>query len=68
VRLPGLDPERAYRLTDETPTEGQHGLDLAPPRLGWTGTSQRGSVLGGIGLRLGPVAPETARVVHVLAD
>jgi alpha-galactosidase len=68
VRLPGLDPSRRYLLEDVTPTEGQHGLDLRPTRAVWSGTRQPGAVLGEVGVRLGPMAPDTARVLRVVAE
>jgi len=64
VLLEGLDPDRRYRLSDETPTHGQHGLDLAPRDLT---AVLPGDVLGRVGVRLGVTAPETARVLHVRA-
>ncbi len=65
VLLEGLDPDRRYRLSDETPTHGQHGLDLSPRSLAGV---LPGDVLGRVGVRLGVVAPETARVLHVRAE
>jgi alpha-galactosidase len=62
VLLEGLDPDRRYQLTEETPTHGQHGLDLAPRQLS---AVLPGDVLGRVGVRLGVTAPETARVLHV---
>ncbi len=64
VRLEGLDPSRRYRVTDETPTHGQHGLDLAPRRVD---AVLPGQVLETVGLRLGVTAPETARVLRARA-
>ncbi len=64
VLLEGLDPDRRYRLTDETPTHGQHGLDLAPRDVT---TVLPGDVLARVGVRLGVTAPETARVLHARA-
>ncbi len=61
VRLEGLDPDRRYRVTDEAPEGGHHSLDLAPRRLD---VVMSGRVLGEVGVRLGVVAPETARVLH----
>jgi alpha-galactosidase len=61
VLLEGLDPDRRYRVTDETPTDGQHGLDLAPRHLD---VVLPGRVLAEVGVRLGVVAPETARVLR----
>ncbi len=65
VRLEGLDPGRRYRVTDETPTDGQHGLDLAPRRID---AVLPGRVLGSVGVRLGVTAPETARVLCARAE
>ncbi len=65
VRLEGLDPVRRYRLSDETPTHGQHGLDLTARSLAGV---LPGDVLGKVGVRLGVTAPETARVLHVRAE
>jgi alpha-galactosidase len=65
VRLEGLDPRVRYRLSEETPTHGQHGLDLTPRTLA---AVLPGDVLGRVGVRLGVAAPETARVLHVVAD
>jgi alpha-galactosidase len=64
VLLEGLDPGQRYRLTDETPTHGQHGLDHASRDLS---AVLPGDVLGRVGVRLGVTAPETARVLHVQA-
>ncbi|HEX6149078.1 alpha-galactosidase [Nocardioides sp.] len=64
VLLEGLDHGRRYRLTDETPTHGQHELDLATRDLA---AVLPGDVLGRVGIRLGITAPETARVLHVRA-
>ena len=64
VRLEGLDPSRRYRVTDETPTHGQHGLDLAPRPVD---AVLPGRVLETVGLRLGVTAPETARVLRARA-
>jgi alpha-galactosidase len=61
VLLEGLDPDATYRVTEETPEGGQHGLDLAPRRVDVVLT---GRALGAVGVRLGVVAPETARVLR----
>ena len=59
----GPRPRRGdYRVTDETPAGAQHGLDLAPRRLDLV---LSGRALGAVGVRLGVVAPETARVLRV---
>jgi hypothetical protein len=65
VLLEGLDPARRYRLSDETPTHGQHVADLSPRSLA---AVLPGDVLGRVGVRLGVIAPETARVLHVRAE
>ncbi len=61
VCLEGLAPDRAFRVTDETPTGQQHSLDLAPRR---SEVVLPGRVLGEVGLALGVLAPENARVLH----
>ncbi len=63
VLLEGLDPTRRYRVTDETPAGDQHSFDLAPRRLD---VVLPGAALGGVGVRLGVVAPETATVLHAV--
>ncbi|GAA1476512.1 alpha-galactosidase [Nocardioides aestuarii] len=61
VLLEGLDPDATYRVTEETPEVAQHGLDLAPRRVD---VVLSGRALGAVGVRLGVVAPETARVLR----
>ena len=61
VLLEGLDPDATYRVTEETPEVAQHGLDLAPRRVDVVLT---GRALGAVGVRLGVIAPETARVLR----
>ncbi len=61
VLLEGLDPEARYRVTEETPEGVQHDLDLAPRRVD---AVLSGRTLGALGVRLGVVAPETARVLR----
>jgi alpha-galactosidase len=67
VRLEGLDPDRRYLLSDETPAADRPTLDLGPAPLAEGGVELPGSVLGAVGVRLGSPAPETARVLHVRA-
>ena len=64
VCLEGLEPARRFRVTDETPEGGQHVLDLDARRVD---TELPGRVLGELGVRLGVVAPESARVLHACA-
>ena len=64
VCLEGLDPRRRFRVVDETPPGDQHSADLAPRRMA---SELTGRVLEEVGIRLGVVAPETARVLHARA-
>jgi len=64
VHLGGLDPGRRFRVVDETPPGDQHSADLAPRRLA---SELTGRLLDEVGVRLGVVAPETARVLHARA-
>ncbi|HEX5861141.1 MAG TPA: alpha-galactosidase, partial [Nocardioides sp.] len=64
VRLEGLAPGHRFRVLDETPPGDQHSTDLAPRRVA---TELTGRVLEEVGIRLGVVAPETARVLHARA-
>jgi alpha-galactosidase len=64
ICLEGLDPGRRFRVVDETPSGDQHTADLAPRRVA---TELTGRLLEEVGIRLGVVAPETARVLHARA-
>ena len=62
LRLPGLDPDRSYRLSEELPPSG--GADLSG---GWSasGTVLGGRVLATAGVALPVLDPEEVRVLHV---
>ena len=62
VRLPGLDPEATYLVSEETPAGDQHSASLSGT---WTQVRLPGRVLESVGLRLPPTAPDTARVWRV---
>jgi alpha-galactosidase len=67
VRLPGLDPERAYRV-EPVPLAGgpQYGHAEPPPWL--AGATLSGRALGVAGLQLPVLFPEQALVVHLAAS
>lgn len=67
VRLDGLDPDRRYRVSGETPSGGQHSADLGESWLSGPGLVVPGAVLAGVGVRLPALAPDTAQVIRVLA-
>lgn len=67
LRLTGLDPDRTYRLADVTPTADQHGADLTPWWAAEGGQELTGRVLAGAGVSLPVMAPETARVLRLVA-
>ena len=65
VVLPGLDPERSYRVTHETPEGYRHPADLGTTWLDDAdGPVVPGSVLAALGVRLPVLAPESAVVVR----
>ena len=59
VRLPGLAPERVYRVTRVDP-----GAD-DDARPTWDGAALPGRVLGELGLQAPPLRPETLALVHL---
>ncbi len=65
LRLPGLDPEASYHVSDVTPTADQHGLDLSTWWAADGGATLSGRVLGTAGVRLPVSAPDVARVIEV---
>lgn len=67
VRLGGLDPERRYVITDETPATDQHVADLGETWAASTGVTVSGRVLGSAGVRLPATGPDTARIWRVVA-
>ncbi len=66
IRLPGLDPDRSYLLTDETPKHDQHVADLGDTWHHSLGVTVSGTVLSTAGVRLPATAPDTARVWRVV--
>ena len=67
LRLTGLDPDRTYRLADVTATADQHDADLTP---WWASSGDHalpGRFLAAAGVSLPVMAPETARVVRLVA-
>ena len=65
VRLPGLDPERRYRVT--VPDPGGDGVLERRPMVPWarTGVVLPGRVLAEVGLPMLPLHPEHTHLVHV---
>ncbi len=66
LRLTGLDPDRSYRLTDETATADQHAADLSPWWAAGTGQVVDGRALAGAGVTLPVLGPEAALVLHAV--
>ncbi len=67
VQLPGLDPSRTYRLTNETVPGERHPSDLATTWVDGRGVEVPGSALEAVGVRLPATAPESAYVLHAVA-
>ena len=67
MRLPGLDPDRRYAVERIGPEEGGPLVDLGQSWLGGEPLVLPGSVLGGAGVRLPVLPPESARVLRVPA-
>jgi alpha-galactosidase len=66
VRLPGLDPNRAYRVTPIHPVGPPRIVQHLPPPWYATGEiSLPGSVLGSFGLTVPALAPEQALLLEV---
>jgi alpha-galactosidase len=64
VRLPGLEPERRYRVEPIPLAGGPELAHVEPP--GWfAGVTLTGRALGTAGLQLPALAPEQALVVHL---
>jgi len=62
LRLPGLDPERTYRVTDVALPGGYRG----PRRdVGWSALSLTGAQLAAVGLQLPPLHPENLVLLHL---
>ena len=66
--LPGLDESRAYRVGDVTPAGRQHRAFIAETWLDDDGVVIGGSALTRVGLQLPPLAPESALVLHAVAE
>ncbi|MCZ7424888.1 alpha-galactosidase [Micromonospora sp. WMMA1949] len=70
VRLPGLDPQRRYRVRPPAGVPEPALLELSPPGwLAWPGDgiTVTGSVLGSVGLQLPALHPEQALLLEVVA-
>ncbi len=64
VLLPGLDPERTYLVSAETPPGPRHRMDLGESWLDGEGLCLPGRVLGQVGVQMPVMAPESAHVLH----
>jgi len=67
VTLPGLDPDRVYRVRSVTPQGKRHQTELGASWLDTDGVEVPGSVLAVLGVRLPVMAPETAHVIYASA-
>ena len=65
VRLPGLDPDRSYLVSDRTPPGERHRAELGDTWLDGAGVTLSGRMLGTAGVRFPALAPEAAHVLHV---
>ena len=68
VRLPGLDPQRRYRIRPPAGVPEPALLELSPPGwLAWPGDgiTVSGSVLGTVGVQLPALHPEQALLLEV---
>lgn len=68
VRLPGLDPQRRYRICPPAGVPEPALLELSPPGwLAWPGDgiTVSGSVLGTVGVQLPALHPEQALLLEV---
>jgi alpha-galactosidase len=69
VLLPGLDPDRRYRVTPLPVAGGHTGVArAAPPWWGAGGTTLPGRALEVVGLRLPVLSPEQALVLELRAE
>ena len=69
VQMPGLDPDRAYRVVVESPAGEPVALSLAgPPWRVADGLVVPGSVLGYAGLAVPALAPQQALVLHLTGE
>jgi alpha-galactosidase len=67
VLLPGLDPDRTYLLSVETPAGDAHAVDLGTTWLDGEPVEVAGVVLTTLGVLLPTMAPETAVVLRAQA-
>jgi alpha-galactosidase len=67
ARLPGLDPDRVYRVAAAYPAGAPATVELAPPPWLAAGVSLPGRVLATVGLPLPVLLPEQALLLTVLA-
>jgi alpha-galactosidase len=67
LRVPGLDPERRYRVEPVHELPVPHGLDEAPPPWLARGLQLPGSVIAEVGLQLPLLAPGEALVLEITA-
>ncbi len=65
VQLTGLDAERHYELSVETPTDDSHSLDLGASWTTGDPVTVTGAVLMEAGVRLPVTPPESAYVLRV---
>ena len=67
MRLPGLDPDRTYRVVAVPLAGGPSFAHVEPP--GWLegGATLTGRALGAAGLQMPVLAPEQALVLHLVA-
>jgi hypothetical protein len=67
LRVPGLDPERRYRVEPVRELPVPRGLDEAPPPWLARGLQLPGSVIAEVGLQLPLLAPGEALVLEITA-
>ncbi|GAA2154054.1 MULTISPECIES: alpha-galactosidase [Glycomyces] len=68
LRVPGLDPERRYRVEPVHELPVPRGLDEAPPPWLAHGLQLPGSVIAEVGLQLPLLAPGEALVLEITAQ
>jgi alpha-galactosidase len=69
VRVPGLDPARAYRISriDPHPAAARTGHDVPPPEVHLPDVAVSGDVLSRIGLSVRPQRPQTVVLLELRA-
>jgi alpha-galactosidase len=68
VRLPGLDPDRRYRVRSQPPGDTPAVRGLVPPAWLAEGVTLPGAVLEHVGLRAPALFPEQLLLIRVQAD